>query len=218
MTNRCPVLENGVVTTSPASDLPVCNFERLSHVGFLDPGLKRASYEGNGLSVSTDPDSWVQIARLGGAPVWEFDTSSLRLVDVLALSPAQTEAITDWALAAGLVRQATAWKVSWDDDELGERMSTIVMDEAEALDEAGLVEEISAMVATEALAEAVGAAHVRVGEAAERDLVMVAYFEGQFPDIDGLWWAERNDPVRLSAPRGVVFPRSMGALGAPRPG
>ena len=49
-------------------------YEPLTHIGTLNPKDKgRLSYEGHGLSVSTCPEEWQRIARLGGLPWHTFE-------------------------------------------------------------------------------------------------------------------------------------------------
>lgn len=197
----------------PVVDPPTVTFDELHHVGALDPDEKWSrgvSYEGSGLSVSRHPDEWRHIARLGDAPTWTIDTSGLGFVDVHAISEADVENIIDWAEEAGLVERVEGWTVTWFDEELDSDVSIIVTDSADAAfyedEEDHDIVATSTVVPTARMHERVGF-EVPAGLAA--DQAIICYFEADHPEVDGMWWEDRFDPDALSAPRGVIFRRSI---------
>ena len=187
-------------------DLPVVALTRAVHIGTLDPddkGLRGASYEGHGLSVSVDPDDWLRIAKLGGLPWWELRNAAGRFMDRHALTGAQRDQISAWAVDAGLARRRELWRVTYHDDELDGDVS-VLFDSREAAEvelddlDDGEAQPVMALTATAALAARVGRAD---GDCF--DLAAVCFTE-DITDVDGVWWADRRGP--FSAPRGVILP------------
>lgn len=199
--------------SAPMIDPPTIKFDELHHVGTLDPEAKwnkGTSYEGSGLSVSRHPDEWRRIARLGEAQTWTFDTSDITLVDAHAISEVEVEVILEWAESTGLVERTQGWAVTWYDDELDSDVSIIVTDPADVAfygdeEDHDIVETLT-VVPTARMHEMVG---FEVPDALAADQAVICYFESEHPDIDGIWWEDRLDPDALSAPRGVIFRRSI---------
>lgn len=187
-------------------DLTVLVFEEVFHVGTLNPADRRTdSYEGEGLSVSMHPDEWAAIARLVGT-TWRLarpDGALLRFASFHDLTEQDRHRLRNWGAARGWVEQRTAYRVSWFDDEWNTTMSVDLAGEDQAHAEAEEVEGTVAPVvvwrATEAFPD--GRVH---GGVDPTDLLLVAYVRACRPDLDGVWWADRWDPARLSCPRGVL--------------
>jgi len=206
---------------------PLRRFERLFHVGRLDPAAKGIdSHEGDGLSVSRHPEDWRAIARLGDAPVWDIDTRDARFLDFHAFrrDKAAVGTACDWAVEQGYLERGRVYVVTVPDEE-GESLIFRFQDEAEAEEEArGYLEadldgdELEAAVA-QAVRRAAGylptarlAGRMRhergVPLALAVDLAVVAYAEDVL-DLDGVWWEDAYDPARYSVPRGVLFARRL---------
>ena len=207
---------------------PLRRFERLFHVGRLDPAAKGIdSHEGDGLSVSRHPEDWRAIARLGDAPVWDIDTRDARFLDFYAFrrDRAALNAACDWAVEQGYLERGRVYVVTVPDEEEGGSLVFRFLDEAEAEEEArGYLEvdldgdELEAAV-TKAVRRTAG--YVPTARLAGRmrherdvplalvvDLAVVAYAEDVL-DVDGVWWEDTYDPARYSAPRGVLFARRL---------
>lgn len=205
---RAQVIEDPVLVTTVNEEvhlhLPSVSFARLYHVGSLDPSDKReSSLEGAGLSVSQVPEAWEEIARLGSAPWWAFEREGNHFVDAHSLSPEQRERIVDWGVEKGYVRRSDRWKVSWYDDELDEEVFLLFDTEEEALDEeCGPPERVKDVVPTETFPDPAGRLNA--------DQVIVAVWAEEETDFDGVYWDDRLDPVRLSAPRAVIFKSRLG--------
>ena len=210
---------------------PLRRFDRLFHVGRLDPTAKgNDSYEGEGLSVSRHPEDWRAIARLGDAPVWDVDTRAARFLDFHAFrrGKAAIKPACDWAVEQGYLERSRVYVVTVPDEE-GEGGSLVFrfLDPTEAEDEArGYLEadlggdELEAAVA-QAVRRTLG--YVPTARLAERmrhergvplalavDLAVVAYAEDVL-GLDGVWWEDAYDPAGYSAPRGVLFARRLSA-------
>lgn len=211
--------------------IPLFQLDRVYHIGTLDPADQGrnsggSSLEGRCLSVSLCPKAWQQIARLGGYPLHEFRKEGGTFVDMHALERNGSLAdILDWARNEGLIRDAILWK-SWTwDDEWECWRSQLFESRGEAVEEADpdgrydvdddipgpdgrpAVEEVSVPVGNERLARITGA-RTRPDEDVT-DFVLLA-FAMERSGADGAWWDEDYDLVRLSAPRGAIFPSRVG--------
>lgn len=210
--------------------------EPVYHVGLLDAAEVggHGTLEGDGLSVSTCPDAWRSIARLGGAPTQALSKPDARFLDVLALTDEQRSALLERARARGLLRWQGYYRAAWFDDELDATVSMYCRTVEEALAAVGVdwAEDAESAEGTAAL-ERVNAddvalefVEVPVGTAAlERlhphtsnasdpvvapDLALAAVAAEL--GFDGCWWRERLDPVRYSAPRGMIWPADAATL------
>lgn len=213
-----------------AAPPPLRRFDRLFHVGRLDPAAKGTdSHEGEGLSVSRHPEDWRVIARLGDAPVWDVDTREARLLDFHTFRRDKTAlgAACGWAVEQGYLERGRVYVVTVPDEEDGGSLVFRFLDPTEAEDEArGYLEadldgdELEAAVA-QAVRRTTG--YVPTARLAERmrhergvplalavDLAVVAYAEDVL-DLDGVWWEDAYDPALYSAPRGVLFARRLSA-------
>jgi hypothetical protein len=208
----------------------------LHHVGNLTqaPVLPRSlSYEGPGLSVSTCPDAWRQIARLGGHATWSLrrcDGATGRFLDLASLGSAWDAKI----LEAGLLTSVTQIVVQRYDDEFEEMVEMQCSDIQEALGEAGL-DDVSCDSEFGCIAgdPAGSAVFRRTGHTATGALL--AWWQGEFAgtppdcmaremavaclvdrttDLDGVWWECPIDPSRLRAPAGVIVPSRLGQWSA----
>jgi GNAT superfamily N-acetyltransferase len=206
--------------------LPVVRIERVTHIGEMNPAARDStgqSLEGHALSVSTTPHAWEEIATIGGRPWFELTNHDANFVDVLALlaDETRTAALRSWAQSEGLLRpeqQYRAWYLDTDSDEwhyfvadsretawseidTGEFDSP---DDAPGPDGKPCIEPICQWVGTPALESAVG--RVGLNQTESTDMALMIFVERHCPDIDGLWWTERYDPLALSAPRGGILP------------
>lgn len=191
-------------------DLPVLEIERVAHVGAMDLTLKtQGSYEGAGLSVSLHPSSWASIARLG-EDGYILERPGARFIDRLALTKLQIADIVQWGRDEGLVSDGETWKVSYYDAEDEARRSFTVGSREAAEAEAEILERPritgpmrTPMATPELLSRSM---HGRTDASPDLvfDLTLVALAESL--GYDGVWWRERHDPARLSAPRGVIVP------------
>jgi hypothetical protein len=210
---------------------PTRSYESVFHVGSLkaqDKGTthNRLSWEGNGLSVSRDPQAWRQIARLGGQPTWRLKApaGSGGFVDAHALTAAHWGCVLRWGVQAGYARSFEAIEVSWLDDELGGRCALVFDAECprEARDAHAEFEDrqeqdaqlrhVTSWRGAEALALRLGFKPLGNVEA----LVLTLFVEdvlfalapaGAKPH--GTWWADALDVAAYSAPRGVIHKKAV---------
>lgn len=191
---------------------------RVAHVGTMDREQKAdGSQEGAGLSVSLHPVAWMQIWSLGDSGFVLEGPG--RFIDAMSLTAEEKSEIIAWGLDQGLLEESVVYVVRYHDDELERavefEMPTLEAAEAEAeeyLD--AMIEPLQSTTATVKLAELSshdprrrGPQHIPTDF--QFDLVLNLYVEAELPHVDGIWWNEKLDPDRLSAPRGVIFASSV---------
>ena len=191
--------------------LPLRYLKRVYHVGTLqasDKGCRGTSLEGRGLSVSINPDAWTKIAKLGGLPCWQLDSQKGCFLDFHKLSKERLDEIAAWGVDHDLTIARDGWSVSWLDDELGHACEMLFTDRESAETEADGWREINPkrlLASTEKLAQRAG---YKPDPAQTLDFLAISFAEDVLA-VDGVWWKDELDPVRLSAPRGVIFPARL---------
>jgi len=193
--------------------LPVKTLTDLFHVGTLDASKKRDGYEGAGLSVSTHPDAWQKIAR--GHVTGDTHTATKegnKFLDVHSLSNKHNEQIKQWAVKNGYLEQQETVTVSWFDDEMDDTLSQTFNSMADA--EAEYDEELEYMdvkvdkggiVPTDKLKKETRQNRIESTGVLEFVLPIFAEHQG----LDGVWWQDKLDVQRYSAPRGVIVPSKI---------
>ncbi len=201
-----------------ARALPAVRVPEAFHVGAMNPAGKGSrSCEGHGLSVTSDPDAWTRIARLGGLPRWKLNCAPGRgfFADAHALGPEGRAAVAAWGIREGYVVAAVRWAASRYDSELDCELQTLHSSEEEARLEAGDGAEPGrrdGLAATAKLADALHPVKPDVLDPA--DHLLAVHVETQCPHLDGVWWDDKPGP--WSAPRGVILPGRLGAWTASR--
>jgi hypothetical protein len=178
------------------------------HVGRLDqPRRKPAvSYEGSGLSVSLHPDEWRKIARgQVGGDTWELTKEDPKF---LMATAANKKKAVNWAAANGWIAPQKRYRVSWFDDEMDDTMSTEFDSLEEAQEEADAYgvepEEVDSFVLdNKGKAYWKSAFSSKPSNSLAKDFAIIWFAEAN--GYDGVWWNDKLDPDRLSAPRGVIF-------------
>jgi hypothetical protein len=188
-------------------------FPAVTHIGKMDSALKKVgSCEGAGLSVSIHPMAWSGICRIGteGFALYSADRDATFL-HARKLTDGERAEIRAWGKANDYLINTHSWKVTYYDEDLGERASFMFASEAEAVSEAaellrprvtGPIPETKSTV--KLLREAHQKENVDMFEDAAFDLLLTVYAQ-QNLDVDGVWWGDRLDPCTHSAPRGVIF-------------
>jgi hypothetical protein len=180
--------------------LPTVNFPVLSHVGTLNAEHKRSwSLEGDSLSVTTHPEAWRAIARLGNAPTWQLTRAHNSFLNAHALSPDQRAFITDYAIAKGYVHYQSTHRVTYFDSELDRECYYFEDDPASASQDADNGNEVTTdtvLVATNSFPHARGRDNAK-------ELILALYVEAETP-LDGVWFSDIRDRNGLSAPRGLI--------------
>lgn len=180
------------------------------HVGNLDSPRKKphVSYEGSGLSVSLHPDAWRKIARghVSG-DTWELSKDDPKF---LLATKANKEKAAQWAVKNGWLEEATRYRVSWFDDEMDDEVSMEFdsLDEAQAEDRGEPEPVNSYTFAKKGKDYWRKAFQSKPDNSMASDFAVLWFAEGR--GYDGVWWNDKLDPVRLSAPRGVIFQSRLG--------
>jgi hypothetical protein len=199
---------NGVNPLLAKESVPSVSFKKLFHVGTLDRGLKKSeSYEGQGFSVSLNPDEWRKIARLSGE-VFSLEKSGNQFADYHELSAAQREAVLAWGKEKGYIEPVTSYDVSWFDDEWDQDMTMTFgkLDAAKTTADNYGVDVVprNNFSATSRFPDST----VKTGSLNVEDILFTAWVTEE-TSFDGVWWEDDLDESRLSAPRGVIVNRDL---------
>lgn len=206
---------------------PTIVFDELFHIGSLNAADKgtthnRVSQEGNGLSVSLDPDAWMQIAKLGGNPIWVLrPTANNSFVDAHSLSESHWAMVMGWAQTQGLANPTEIIEVSWYDSEEDTRHAfhfdasvpgelERAQSELEDMEEQdGKLIRFSGWQTTPALNDRIG---FSVSASMVKDMALTLYVEDvlfEAQGTQGVWWEDMLDVGAYSAPRGVIHHRTQ---------
>jgi hypothetical protein len=191
-------------------DLPVVALEAVVHIGSMNAAAKGPfSYEGSGLSVSLDPETWEEIAELGGCEWWRLRRVGGTFLSFYELSEEQREHVREYGLATGLVERAVKYTHTYYDSELDDDVYTLHDSYEAACDEVvdedvGVIASCEVVTSTAKMRKLLGG--MDSGESAFEHLLCL-YVSTTFPGVDGIWWAD--DYGHLSAPRGVIFPERI---------
>ena len=191
---------------------PLRRLERVWHVGTVNAADKGStSQEGSGLSVSLHPTDWRVIARLNGS-VHELTRKEGSFLDFHKMTKAAREELLDWARRAGWIALERRWKVTWLDPEDEGARWCLFDTQARAEAEAEFLNEDEGAKATaerELVPVLTAEADSRVGFCLDPllalDIAVTFWVEDELPDVDGVWWNDRLEPLALSAPRGVIL-------------
>lgn len=215
--------------------IPVLRLPAVYHLGSLDRARRgeqyKTSQEGSGLSVSLCPRAWSEIARLGD-DLLQLHRAHAAFIDLGSVDATTKSMIVAWAVHEGIIEDASQWR-GWDFDAENEEWRyslygtleeassevrfSFDVDDDTALEtiplprrlprEAGsLVERVQIKQLTEfglTRTDGYGAGMDAT------DFAIMAYgadvVSREHPDVVGVWWKERLDTARLSAPRGAIF-------------
>ncbi|MAM83057.1 MAG: hypothetical protein CL472_00035 [Acidobacteria bacterium] len=211
--------------------LPTLKFDRLWHVGSLDPLEKRVgSFEGSCLSVSTCPAAWRKIARghVGG-DCYAADTSQIRFLDAHRLDQDTKNIILSWGVKEALAELSSIWTVSYYDEELEDEIFFQLDDQDRARQEAAEIldideddpcyeQKIASSIAFSNEHKGLPLLHERAGQNLPiygdinvLDLLLPLWVESE-TDLAGVWWEDRFNPETYSAPRGGIIPSRLSQI------
>lgn len=218
-----------------SQEWPVFEKNGFFHVGNLnsdDKGsLHQKSLEGNGLSISLNPEEWRAIAKLGDAPVWHIESpkdKSIRLIDAHLLTEEHKQLVHEWGTQNGYSQKTQATKISWDDEEIPGRSYILIDHSARKEGQQSVADEInwyleeyeeSDVKAEESWMNQATAKFSRrqgfeVDVSIFEDLLLASYVEDELSKygISGVWWSDELDVHNYSAPRGVISRREVGTF------
>ena len=170
--------------------LPIKKISKVFHVGEMDIKNKsKFSLEGSGLSVSINPDEWRKIAQLGDRELYLLTNPNGVFVDGNKLNKQQKNNVISWGLENDYISQKETYKVCWYDDEMEEDGKTIEVNKSGVLPTSKLIS--SSMQG-------------RIEPSQTFDLLLTIFVE-KTTNYDGIWWNNKLDVMKYSAPRGVIF-------------
>lgn len=207
------------MNTGATPSVPTVSTDTIFHIGTLDEkakGVNGVSFEGDGLSISiceTHADNWRSIARLGGAPLHTgTKDGGFTLVDAHALNDQRQNEITAWLTSSGHAQLVPVWLTNVTDEQ-GEVVGQSVfrsLEEAEneTHDPDGIFkgEHLIASAAN------IKRFNIRSDELLWGELATVLWVEHHAPELDGVFWNDKNDPSSLSSPRGVIHRKRMPSI------
>ncbi len=200
-------------TNEASGGLPVKTLKGLYHVGTLDASKKRDGYEGAGLSVSTHPDAWERIARghVTG-DTYSATKEGNRFLDAHSLTKKHNAEITQWAIKNGYLEQQETVTVCYYDDEMEDNLCQTFDSMADAKNEyddelqyMDVTVDKDGIVPTEKLKKETR--QTRMSATGILEYVLPIFAEQQ--GLDGVWWQDKLDVQRYSAPRGVIVPSKI---------
>ena len=192
---------------------PVKTLKGLYHVGTMDSSKKRDGYEGAGISVSTHPDAWRKIAR--GHVTGDTHSATKegnKFLDAHNLSDTHKEEIKQWAIKNDYLAQQETVTVCYYDDEMEDDLcstfNSMADAEAEYDDELEFMDvsvDKGGIVPTDKLKKETR--QNRIESTGVLEFVLPIFAEQQ--GLDGVWWQDKLDVNRYSAPRGVIVPSKI---------
>lgn len=204
------------MSTDTTAAVPTISTDTIFHIGTLDEkakGVRGPSREGDGLSVSiceAHASNWRSIARLGGLPLNEGNKDGgFTFVDAHTLTDQRQSEITTWLTASGHAQLVPVWLVDHTDEE-GEIVGQFVFRsreeaENETHDPDDIVES-EHLIASTAIVKRF---NIRSDELLWDELATVLWVEHHAPELDGVYWNDKNDVSGLSSPRGVIHQTHM---------
>ncbi|WP_455233378.1 hypothetical protein [Geopseudomonas aromaticivorans] len=206
--------------------VPLVQAKTLWHLGTLNPaqrGERGPSLEGNLFSVSTCPNAWQQIAKLGAQPLHKSTQPVLLINMIDALDEPEyaplRDAVMEYGAQQGWLEATSTFRVTYHDDELESDVYLDFLDaeeaEAEAAEREADVLIVPRVIATDALKEIHNLPRHDIHDGLEFALIEWAREQASSLTTDqpiaGVYWAETYAPMVFSAPRGGVFdPQSLG--------
>lgn len=205
--------------------------KEVTHIGHLssdaDLLASRPSDDGPGISVSTDPDMWRQVAGLNGEDISLYCPSA-HWVDAMAFTPQDRHDIERWALMSRIIAPCAYWVVNYVNEETGEFVEFRTRHRDEAAGRIGrtVEEEIAAAATGNAACELVDGYQLRPNALKKlvrwpdplrwEDAIVLLYVREvvmvKTPLVVGIWWDEAESREDKSGPRGTIFPEALGAF------
>ena len=181
------------------------------HVGDMTRKEQRTSFEGTGLSISPNPNAWTRIAKLGGGTCYTVTKKHPTLLDIHALTRVERQTMLNWAVDAKYLERATIWRYreGVDDDETVTFEFTSHEDWLDHIgcepgeEERNNLRLVGGYIGTPALFKAEGW-HGDNPPALAETFAILRYVD-EVLEWDGVYWRDRLDVTRLSAPRAVLF-------------
>lgn len=179
----------------------------LFHVGTMNPAdkwIRGLSHEGAGISVSSVPEVWRSLARLGDCPLWRCEKRGHQFLDAHSMQPEEKSHVYIWARDEKFVEPVPLWELTYFDDELNAPVHSLYPTKAEALSEADEGAEVTETLGWKGTSTFVQRLN------APREVPAILLFDilltflAEDAGLDGVFWDDELDPFRYSAPRAVI--------------
>jgi hypothetical protein len=219
-----------MITGDNKMQIPLIPVVSLYHIGTMDAShLGRnsgsSSQEGNCLSVSLCPNTWEDIAKLGGNICYELTKSDAAFLDVYAVfnNSDLLAHIIDWAKTEKLCISSQTWRAWLYDEEDDEWRYFSLKSREEAENEVDdpdatrdngkpVIDCVNSIKGTKKLYTITGRTSHK-GEDATDAVITAWARQTHHPEtqnlLDGIWWRENHNLSSLSAPRGGIFPERV---------
>lgn len=194
-----------------STQFPIISFDELFHTGTMTASLKKpGSHEGEGLSVTIRAavDTWKQLARASG-DTWKLVKRNNTFLNYHSLTKQQRNDILEWAVKKGWVDINEQFIVSYFDDEMDSDMEAVYDTYDEAFLESGKNKD---MITSKKMPTSTNKTNTRVGYKVETVLlldIIATFYAEDVLKMDGVWWNDKHDASRYTAPRGVIFPSKL---------
>jgi len=192
------------------TSFPFIDFTEFYHVGTFNPQDKKAdSFEGNGLSVSVDPEAWKQITPLEGS-TWKLSKpKGGKFMFASGLTEQNLHEIWNWGLEHNYTELKTLYNAKYFQEGLDE-MVTLEFDTKEEYQKQGIPDD--KILKNENAIKNTQKFEDRLGWSLNWtpfifDIVITFYAEDH--GFDGVWWNHLHDVEKRSAPCGVIFKSTL---------
>ena len=189
------------------TSLPSINLKKVYHVGSMDINRKSSSsHEGSGLSVSVNPNEWQKINPRTSGDLFELTKENGLFCDKHKLNKTHKETIIGWGVKQQYVTKQVTFRYYYYDDDLDsevfQEFPTIELAKQEADEDGDIRPHKQGLQPTQKLEQTTQQS--KIDTSSTFDYLLTVYVE-QMTDLDGIWWNDKLDVSKYSAPRGVVF-------------
>lgn len=193
--------------------------KKLYHAGTFNIANKsKNSSDGNGLSVSICPNSWIKMARIKSDILWEFYKEDIKMLDYYSLSEDDFKVATIWGVEQGYLIEKELFKIINNSNT--EKQSTFncfedlkneikLNEEYESYEEYDLFREYEDLtinkeikyIATEKLKK-LSLVSIDDSNIIQINLLLFLEFNS---DLDGIYYNDKLNIYKDSAPKGIIF-------------
>jgi len=186
---------------------PTRKITKVYHVGEINIKSKsKFSLEGSGLSVSNNPEEWRRIVKLDNKETHILTNVNGVFVEGNKLNKHQKNNIISWGLKNNYITETETFKVCWYDDEMESNICMEFTTYEEAKEEAGddriIKVNKNGILPTNKLN--LLSMQNKIEPSQTFDLLLTIFIEKN-TNYDGVWWNDKLDVLKYSAPRGVIF-------------
>lgn len=196
--------------------------KELYHVGSMDIADKHQfSLDGNGLSVSTCPHSWINLAQISSNTIWRLYKKDIQMLDYYSLTENELEVSNHWGIEEGYLTKCRFFKTIKFDTEINDEVELIYDSFEEACSESYLdekydsyeeyvnyqeyessrIEELILYFPTDKFKKI---SMVHVDETNAQWINLLIFLEKN-TDLDGIYWNDILNESEHILPKGIIF-------------